>query len=150
MPLDKILTDFGVKRKAICITPTRCRFCKREFLDKWYKGEQVHKVRCEHCGLINAKINIDDYMKVQYQGLRYDIGTAGGLGSIPRDVHFKKLVKEAYGFSTDEEVEAKLKEYEYALKYKKLQEQQVRESKITIKHKGEEERVITTKRKKSQ
>ena len=140
MPLDDILWKTGIKRKAIIAAPTICRFCNRNFLDKWYKGELVHKVRCPHCNLINAKVDIDDWMKSYWQGLRHSIGTYGELGFHIEGSKFKKAVRDAYGFQTDEEVEAKLREFEYGIKMKQKAKtiQKERERRITIKRKGEE------------
>lgn len=139
MPLDRILSETGIKRKAIWVAPTRCRFCSRTFLDKIFKGERLHKIRCEHCGLVNAEMDIDDILKTEYQGLRYDMGTYGGLGNFPKGAHFKRLVKEAFGFTTDEQVEEKLREFEYGVKLKRKQKAyEEKQSKITIKRKGEE------------
>lgn len=155
MPLDRILSDTGIKRKAIAVVKTKCRFCDRIFMDKYFKGERIHKVRCDYCGLINAEVDIDDYMKTLYQGFRYDMGTYGSLGYLPKGTHFKKMVKEAFGFKTDEEVEMKLKEYETGVKMMNRQrrieeERKKRRTKITIKHKGEESYQLGKKKEKKQ
>lgn len=145
-PLDNILSEFGIKRKAISVVRTECRFCRRVFLDKWFKGELKHKVRCEHCGLINAEVDIDEYMKVVYQGFRHDMGTYGQLGNLPRGLKFRKMVKAAYDFQTDEEVEQKIKEYAFGVKIeqkrKEFVEKMKRKPTIRIKHKGEEEKIL--------
>jgi len=140
MSLDWILSETGVKRKALIAAPTDCRFCKRRFLDTWYKGERTHKVRCSHCGLINAEVDVDDWMKLYWQGLRHSIGTYGNLKFHIEGINFKKAIKEAYGFTTNKEVSAKLREYEYGVKQKIQQKklEKARKRRITIKRKGEE------------
>lgn len=157
MPLDKILSDTGIKRKALIAAPTQCRFCGRQFIDKWFKGDRIHKVRCDKCGLINAEVDMDDWMKAYYQGLRHSIGTYGDLGFHIEGVHFRKVIKEAFDFKTDAEVEAKLHEYEYGVKMKQTQKMieeerkrrlaERRKNTITIKHKGEESYQLGKKKK---
>lgn len=146
MPLDDILFKTPVKRKAISVVNTKCRFCGNLFKDKYYKGERKHKVRCTRCNLVNAEVDIDDYMKVLYQGLRYDMGTYGDLGGFSVSMSsFKKLVKRAFDLKTDAEVQLKLDKWAYGFKFKQKMEMErkKREPKITIKHKGEPERKLT-------
>lgn len=140
MSLNWILSETGVKRKALIAAPTDCRFCKRRFIDKWFKGEKIHKVRCTHCGLINAEVDVDDWMKLYWQGLRHSIGTYGDLKFHIEGINFKKAVKEAYAFKTDEEVTQKLHEFEFGIKMKQKQKEleKARRRNITIKRKGEE------------
>ena len=71
-------------------------------------------------------VDVDDYMKVLYQGLRHDIGTYGDLGNLPRGLGFKKLIKEAYDFKTEEEVEKKMNEYAYGFRQKKIAEERMK------------------------
>lgn len=150
MPLDRILSETGIKRKAIIAAPTICRFCNTRFLDKWYKGESTHKVRCERCGLINAEVSTDDWMKQYWQGLRHSIGTYGDLGFHIEGIGFKKAIKRAYDFKTDEEVDAKLREFEFGIKMKQKQKeiQKERERRIVIKKKGEESYQLGKKKEK--
>jgi hypothetical protein len=146
----------GIKRKAIIAAPTICRFCRRHFLDKWYKGERIHKVRCEHCHLVNAEVDIDDWMRSYYQGLRHSIGTLGTLGFHIEGNKFKEAVRKAYDFKTEEELQQKLKEFEWGMKekarHKKIEEERKkrRETKITVKRKGEEQYQLGKKSKKNQ
>ena len=126
----------SIKRKAIIAAPTMCRYCRRKFLDKWYKDEGKHKVICEHCGKINAEVDVDDWMKLYWQGIRHSIGTYGAVGFHVESGKFKKAVKEAYGFETDEEVKEKLRQFEYGVEMKK------RHTKVTLKRKGEEEKTL--------
>lgn len=145
MPLDDIVFQMPLKRKALKATPTICRFCKRAFVDKYYEKEIYHKVRCTHCNRVNAEIDVDTYVKnITEQAIRHDLGVYGGLG-IHQTGKFRDMVKDAYKFTTKEEVDQKLKEFEYNVKMsiyrKKLEEEakKKRETKITIKRKGEEE-----------
>lgn len=138
MPLDKILSDTLIKRKAIIAAPTICRFCNTKFLDKWYKGDRIHKVICERCGLVNAEVDMDDWLKMYYQGIRHSIGTYGDLGFHVEGIGFKKVIKAAYDFKTDAEVDQKLAEFEFGVKLKQRIAKK-KEPKITIKKKGEPE-----------
>lgn len=146
MPLDDIIYSSPIKRKSIKATPTICRFCNRKFLDKYYKGEKVHKVRCPHCSMINAEIDVEDYVqKIWEQAFRHDIGTYGALGGIHRTGKFRDMIRDAFNLQTEEEVDLKLKQFEYNVKmeqYKIKIEKERRERMIKIKRKGEKERTL--------
>lgn len=140
MPLDDIIFSTPIKRKAISVVNTKCRFCGTLFQDKYYKGEGKHKVRCTRCNLINAEVDIDDYMKVLYQGLRYDMGTYGDLGGFSISMSsFKKMVKKAFDLKTDLEVQQKLDQWAYGFKLKKKQKALQKEQQ----KKGESKRTLT-------
>ena len=147
MPLDDIIFQSPIKRKAIKATPTICRFCNTKFIDKYYKGELTHKVRCPRCNRINAELSIEDYDTLQEQAFRHDVGTHFVLGGMHRTGTFRKMVKEAFALETDEEIEQKLKEIEYNVRMeeykKKLEEEKMKKlAKIRIKRKGEEEKTL--------
>lgn len=134
MPLDDIIFSSPIKRKAISVVNTKCRFCGALFQDKYYKGEGKHKVRCTRCHLVNAEVEIDDYLKVLYQGLRYDMGTYGDLGGFSVSMgSFKKLIKKAFDLKTDEEVQLKLDRWAYGFRLKKEMEKKRRDLKIKTK-----------------
>jgi hypothetical protein len=79
MPLDDIIYRTGVKRKALAVQPTICRFCNRPFLDKYFE-ETTHRVICPFCGKLNAKVTFNDILSVIIMGLKHDIGTGGQYG----------------------------------------------------------------------
>ena len=143
LPLDDIIFQMPLKRKALKATPTICRFCNRKFIDKYYEKEIYHKVRCTHCNRVNAELDVDTYVKnITEQAIRHDLGVYGTLG-IHQTGKFRDMVKDAYHLNTEKEVDQKLKEFEYGVRMsiyrKKLEEEAKRTSKITIKRKGEEE-----------
>ena len=149
MPLDDIIFQSPLKRKALKATPTICRFCQTKFIDKYYEGETRHKVRCPRCNRINAELDASEYaQKIWEQGFRHDIGTFGSLGGIHRTKgKFRDMIKDAFKLETEEQVDKKLKEFEYNVRMEQYrlqleEERKKRLATIRIKHKGEEERTL--------
>lgn len=121
MPIDDIVFNSPIKRKAISVMNTQCRFCHHTWADKWYKGESVHKVICPKCKQLNAAVDIDDWHEIMLKGIRHDIGTAGGMGGFSVGLSkLKKYVMKAYN-CTEEEAEQKLKELAYSIRIKEKQ-----------------------------
>ena len=149
MPLDNIIYQSPfAKRKALKATPTICRFCKTKFIDKYYKGEIRHKVRCTRCNRVNAELDADEYaQKIWEQGFRHDIGTYGKLGIHKTKGKFRDMIKDAFKLETEEQVDQKLKEFEYNVRMEQYRielekERKKKMAKIRIKRKGEEERIL--------
>ena len=153
MPLDDIIFQSPLKRKALKATPTICRFCETKFIDKYYKGETKHTVRCTRCNRVNAELDASEYtQKIWEQGFRHDIGTYGSLGGIHRTKgKFRDMIKDAFKLQTEEEVDKKLKEFEYNVRMEQyriqLEEERKKrmiqmkkdKAKIRVVHKGEKE-----------
>lgn len=91
---NNLLEIMGVKREAILVVPTICNKCKKPFLDKVY-SPGIHKVKCPHCGLVNATTNFKTMEKLKEMGERYDIGTLGGLGGVPKHVEKPQFLEKA-------------------------------------------------------
>lgn len=118
---------FGsIRRKALAVLPTKCRYCFRVFNDKYYKDETTHKVICPHCGKKNAEISFDEAMRtVAMWGLRHDVGTAGEFGFHFSYAEIKKFFVEIYG---EQLAEKKMNELLYSISVQKQRKKQLEES----------------------
>lgn len=106
--VDDIIFQSGIKRKALCVIRTRCRYCKKPWLDKYY-DKPVHRVICPHCNMINAKIQFDDMIDLLLMGAKYDIGRNGIHGGMHMPINeIKKLVIKKYGTEEGERIFANL------------------------------------------
>lgn len=115
----------GVRRQALAVMPTKCRFCLKIWNDKYYEDEPVHKVICPHCGKKNAEVDFDEAMRtVAMWGLRHDIGTGGEFGFHFNMAEIKKFFIKIYG---EEVAERKMFELLYNISMQEKRKKQLEE-----------------------
>ena len=101
MSLHDIIHHTGVKRKALAVMQTRCRYCLKDFPDKYYY-ETTHRVICPWCGKLNAVVDFDNILQVMVMGLRYDMGTMGRYGFyLDSKKKIMKILRKSYGDGAD-------------------------------------------------